>query len=69
MSRPPATISVEQAAVLLDIARGSAYRAVATGQIPSVRIGRRILVPVGALADQLSVPIDWLTTRLTDVEV
>lgn len=68
MNPLPATITVEQTASLLDIARGSAYRAVERGEIPAVRIGRRILVPLGALADQLSVPVDWLASRLTDTE-
>jgi excisionase family DNA binding protein len=38
-------ITVEQAAEVLGIARGSAYQAVRSGEIPSLRIGRRILVP------------------------
>ena len=50
------TISVPQAAVLLGICRGSAYRAVRAGQIPVVRVGRRLLVPRAAL-DRLLVPV------------
>lgn len=42
---PPATISVEQAGALLGISRRSAYRAAAAGHIPTIRLGRRILVP------------------------
>ena len=44
-----ATLTVEQAGELLGISRGLAYEAVRRGEIPSVRIGRRILVPAAAL--------------------
>lgn len=43
MSR--ATLSVEEAAAFLGISRGSAYQAIRTGEIPCIRIGKRILVP------------------------
>ena len=42
------TITVEQAADALGIGRSSAYKGVATGEIPSVRIGGRIVVPTAA---------------------
>ena len=45
--------SVEQARRLLGISRGLAYEGVRTGQIPSVRIGRRILIPRAALKRKL----------------
>lgn len=41
----PLTYSVEEAALLLGISRSTAFEAVHVGQIPSIRIGRRILVP------------------------
>ncbi|MDX6287690.1 MAG: Helix-turn-helix domain [Frankiales bacterium] len=41
----PPILTVEQTAELLGISRGLAFAAVRTGEIPSVRIGRRILVP------------------------
>jgi excisionase family DNA binding protein len=40
---------VEEAAQLLGISRSFAYEAVQRGEIPSMRIGRRILVPKAAL--------------------
>lgn len=43
------TLSVEQAARALGIGRGTAYQAVRAGDIPSIRIGRRIVVPRAAL--------------------
>jgi excisionase family DNA binding protein len=42
-------LTVPEAARLLGIGRGLAYEAVARGEIPSVRIGRRIVVPRYAL--------------------
>jgi excisionase family DNA binding protein len=41
--------TVEEAATLLGISRSFAYEAVERGEIPSMRIGRRILVPKAAL--------------------
>jgi excisionase family DNA binding protein len=46
-------ITVEEAAKLLRISRGSAYEAVRTGEIPTVRFGRRILVPRARLLQML----------------
>lgn len=50
-----ATITVEQAAELLGLARTTAYDAVNRGQIPSFRIGRRLVVPVPKLKEMLGV--------------
>ena len=41
--------TVDEAAQLLGISRSFAYEAVQRGEIPSMRIGRRILVPKAAL--------------------
>ena len=41
--------SVAQAGKRLGLSRGLMYEAIRTGQIPSVRIGRRILIPCAAL--------------------
>jgi excisionase family DNA binding protein len=43
------TLTVEEAAVKLGIGRNSAYEGVRSGEIPSVRIGKRIVVPSRAL--------------------
>lgn len=51
--RPPLAISVDDAAHLLGISRYLAFEGVRDGSIPSVRIGRRILVPVAALERML----------------
>ena len=39
-----AVLTVDETAEALGISRNSAYKAVAEGQIPSIRIGKRILV-------------------------
>jgi excisionase family DNA binding protein len=43
------TLSVPEVAARLGLSRNGAYEAVAAGQIPSIRIGRRVLVPRVAL--------------------
>ena len=43
------TLTVPEAARTLGIGRSAAYEAARTGEIPTIRIGKRILVPVAAL--------------------
>jgi len=43
------TLSVEEAAKLLGIGRNLCYDRVKTGEIPVIKIGRRLLVPRRAL--------------------
>lgn len=43
------TRTVEEAAKILGISRASAYTAAKTGDLPTIRIGNRLLVPVPAL--------------------
>lgn len=45
----PLTLTVEEAGRLLGISRGAADRAAACGQIPTIRLGRRLLVPTARL--------------------
>ncbi|MGH9117561.1 MAG: helix-turn-helix domain-containing protein [Acidimicrobiales bacterium] len=52
------TLSVEEAGRLLGISRGLAYLLVNRGEIPSIRLGRRIVVPRRALDRLLDVPDD-----------
>lgn len=51
----PPTITVEQASELLGISLRSAYRAARTGELPTLRLGRRILVPTPKLLRMLGV--------------
>jgi excisionase family DNA binding protein len=43
------TLTVEEAAQRLGVSRALAYEAVRRGEIPHIKIGRRILVPTAAL--------------------
>jgi excisionase family DNA binding protein len=55
------TYTVLEAARLLGISRGAAYEGVASGEIPSIRIGRRLLVPRAAfnrLLDLKDAPVE-----------
>ena len=52
----PATMTIPDTARLLGISRSAAYRAVARGEIPTIRIGRRLLVPTARLSRLLG----WL---------
>ena len=55
----PALLKVEQASVLMGISRSAAYRAVAAGDLPSVRFGCRLYVPTARLLELLGlVPED-----------
>ena len=46
-------LTVEEAAVVLRLSRGTAYEAVRRGDIPTIRIGRRLLVPRARLMAML----------------
>ena len=55
------TLTVVEAARVLGIARNSAYEAARVGLIPTIRIGRRLLVPRAALERLLAgdaTPVD-----------
>jgi excisionase family DNA binding protein len=47
------TMPVEQAAKAIGISRAAAYQGVQTGEILSIRIGRRIVVPTAAVRRML----------------
>jgi excisionase family DNA binding protein len=61
----PLTMTVEEAALVLGIARSTAYELVRAGDIDSIRLRRRIVVPVARLAERLGVsPADvWSVLR------
>ncbi len=40
-----AILSVNECAKMLKLSRGSAYQGCLTGEIPHIKIGRRILIP------------------------
>lgn len=54
MDDPRLTLTVNEAAKMLGISRGLAYQMVKMGKIPSVRFGKRVLVPRSALEKLLA---------------
>jgi excisionase family DNA binding protein len=51
----PALVSVEEACKLLGISRYSGYRAASTGELPTLRLGRRLYVPTAKLLAMIGV--------------
>jgi excisionase family DNA binding protein len=49
------TVSVEEASRILGISRGAAYTHARDGSIPTIRLGKRLLVPKAALDKLLTV--------------
>lgn len=47
-------VTVREAAAILQISRSAAYQAAKSKEIPTIRIGRRVLVPLAALERMLS---------------
>ncbi len=45
VSDAPRVLTIAEAARVLRISRSAAYRAVRVGELPSIRVGRRVLVP------------------------
>ena len=45
------TLSIDEAAAVLGISRALAYELVRRGELPQLRLGRRVLVPRRALED------------------
>jgi excisionase family DNA binding protein len=52
----PATLSVEEAARVLGVGRRAAYRAIAAGTLPYLKVGRLVRVPRPALERLLAEP-------------
>jgi excisionase family DNA binding protein len=50
---PPQTMSVGEAAARLGVSEERAYRAIALGQIPTILIGDRRVVPIAAFEKML----------------
>lgn len=51
-----ATYSVDEAAARLGVGRNAAYEAIKRGELPALRIGRRLVVPRAALDRLLADP-------------
>ncbi len=55
--RPTLSVWPETAGIL-NLSKASAYAAVERGEIPAIRIGRRLLVPTAALRRMLQLDTD-----------
>jgi excisionase family DNA binding protein len=62
-------LTIEQAGQLLGLSRAASYRAVHNGAIPTIQIGRRMLVPAGKLAATLGVDVADLMASVDAYEV
>lgn len=52
------TITIEQAGVMLGVSRALAYQMANNGQLPVIRCGHRLLVPMKAFESMLDVKPD-----------
>lgn len=65
------SVSIPEAALLLGLSRNSVYAAAERGDLPTIRLGRRILVPVGplqALVAAASTPTSSSTSTSTSTD-
>jgi excisionase family DNA binding protein len=62
-STRPLVLNVTEAGNLLGVSRSTAYELVRTGELDSVQLRRRVVVPVAAVAERLgiTVPDIWLS--------
>lgn len=51
----PVFLSVKEVAQVLKVSQNTAYTYVRSGQLPSIRVGRQIRIPAGALDSLASV--------------
>lgn len=61
------TLTVTEAATVLRISRSTAYALVASGVVPSLKLGRRIVVPIRPLAEMLGLTLYELQLDLGKV--
>ena len=57
MEQERLTLTVEQAGELLGISRALAYEMARTGRLPTLRFGKRIVVPKKAIESMLERPV------------
>jgi excisionase family DNA binding protein len=62
----PSTLTVEQASRILGLPLRTTYRAAARQQIPTLRIGRRLLVPTRRFLDLLGLDSDDIVDHLVE---
>ena len=54
MEKVKQVYTVSEVATLLGVSRGTAYECVKTGDLPHIKLGRRIVVPIAAFEKFLS---------------
>ncbi len=54
MNKEKLTLTVDETAKCLGVGRNSVYEAIARGEIPFIRVGKRLLVPKAALETLLA---------------
>ena len=54
MNEEKLTLTVNQTSKLLGLSRNSTYQGILAGEIPSLKVGKRILVPIAALTAMLA---------------
>lgn len=63
-SEHPLTLTVEEAGRALGVGRSTAYELVRAGDLASIRLRRRIVVPIAHVAEQLGVSVDQVHAAL-----
>lgn len=53
LERLPPLLTVDQAIGLTQLGRSTIYQAIRSGDLPSIRIGRRVLIPKASLLRRL----------------
>jgi excisionase family DNA binding protein len=60
------TYTISEAATLLGVSRGVAYEAARTGELPTIKLGRRLLVPRARLLELLGEPSNGNGSAVTE---
>jgi excisionase family DNA binding protein len=55
--RTLATVTIDETAAVFRVGRTTVYAKVRSGEWPSIRVGRRVLIPASWVRDQLGVTI------------
>lgn len=63
------TVTVEEAAEMLGISRAHAYALSRRDELPSIRLGRRLVVPLSAIERLLATPSDVIDLRDATSEI
>jgi excisionase family DNA binding protein len=56
LEAPKPTMTVDEAAAFLGISRALAYESIARGELPAIRLGRRILISTSRLHAMVAGP-------------